>query len=182
MAWTPFKVTIDKPTVGTGVSVSLRKSKTGPAKMTINMRADQVETFGWADGDKLEVMLGEGEHHGLIRLRKNNSAAGSVVLAKRTAARDSTFYVAQLGHVPGYVDRSEPKRWVQFEAVDEGWVEFVLPLWADETAPRANKSPAAPAPKSPITAAANFQRPNRSTTANLMGDPPPDRSALAARE
>lgn len=181
MAWTPFKAVTDKATVGTGISVSLRGSKAGQAKMTINMRLDLVAGFGWADGDKLEVMLGEGEHHGLIRLRKNNSAAGSVELAKRSGARDSTYYTARLGHVPAYVNRSEPKRWVQFEAVEDGWVEFVLPLWADETSPRANKTTPGPTPKSPVAAAAAFQRPNRSATANLMGDPPAKRSALAAK-
>lgn len=182
MAWTKF-VAPQKSASGTGFTVSLRKGKSGKAKMNFTLRPDMAAPFGWTPGDKLEVMVGEGEHHGLVRFRKNNSV-GSVEVIKRAGVHNSHYFTLTLGHLPAYIDRSEPKKWINVEAVEDGWVEFVLPSWADETAPRkAGQTPAQPVTTSrAIAEAANFKRPTRSVTAGMMGDPPAGRSALAEKQ
>ncbi|NGP19314.1 hypothetical protein [Devosia aurantiaca] len=151
--------------------------------MNFTIRPDLAVQFGWGAGDKLEVMVGEGEHHGLVRYRKNNSV-GSVDVVKRAGVHDSHYFTLTLGHLSAYVDRSEPKRWINAEVVEDGWVEFVLPSWADETAPRkTGQAPAQTVPASrAIAEAANFKRPTRSVTAGMMGDPPAGRSALAEKQ
>lgn len=185
MAWTKF-VAPPKQTAGTGVTAALRKGKNTPAKMNFTIRADVCDGFGWAEGDKLEAMIGEGEHHGLIRFRKNNSV-GTVDVCKRSAAGGSHFFTLTLGHLPSYIDRNETKRWINAEAVEEGWVEFVLPSWADETSPRRTAPPqqktvAANGMSKAIADAATFQRPRRDVTPGIMGDPPANRSALAEKQ
>lgn len=181
MAWTKF-VAPQKSAAGTGFTAALRKGKTGSAKMNFTIRPEMAAPFGWAAGDKLEVMVGEGEHHGLVRFRKNNSV-GSVEVIKRAGVHNSHYFTLTLGHLPAYVDRSEAKRWINAESVEDGWVEFVLPSWADETAPRrAVQDRPAAAPSRAVAEAANFKRPTRSVTAGLMGDPPPGRSALAEKQ
>lgn len=179
MAWTKFIVqTKVAAGSGTGVKATLRKSKTKPASLGLTLTDQVAAELGWADGDKLEVLIGDGAQHGLVRLRKNNSVGTAVVEGKK-AIHDSHYFRITLGNVSSFVNRSEGAKWVQFEKVDEGgWVEVVMPSWADETAPKKGELPRV----SPsIAVAANFERPRRDNTASIMGDPPAGRSALAER-
>lgn len=178
MAWAKFTV-LTKTAVGTGMKVSLRKAKSGGAQLGITASDVIAKQFDWRDGDKLEVLIGEGEHHGLVRLRKNNSA-GSALVSGRNALHNSHYFRVALGHCPAFVDRSEAARWARFESAGEGWVEVTMPLWAQETAPARNEAKTASPPSPAIAAAAAFQRPRRDAAPALMGDPPKGRSALAA--
>jgi hypothetical protein len=126
--------------------------------------------LGWSDGDKIEIMIGSGEHHGLLRLRKNNSA-GQVAIAQQKAAK-GVWFSLKMGHQDAFVNRSEPALWCQWENVDEGWIEIVLPKWADETAPNKKQT------TQPAQRPAARAQPVRNVTASIMGDPPPGRREM----
>lgn len=200
MPFVPAQIEIKPASVGTGIKVGLRKLKNSTAaRMTMYISARTATELQIADGDKIEVMLGEGEHHGLIRLRKNNSA-GQAPVSKTGSGKVETFRLS-LGCQRQFVVRTEPTQWCQWEAVEEGWFEVVLPKWADETAPgrTIHKAPAYPAEaqrqaqtsrepyKSPAIEAARIEKrgPGRpakqNVTAALMGDPPPNRREMLAK-
>src|SRR5690606_18161746 len=105
MAWTKFTAP-PKASAGTGVTATLRKGKTGSAKMNFTIRPDLASAWGWTAGDKLEVLIGNGEHHGLVRFRKNNSV-GTVEVVRRAGVHGSHYFTLTLGHLAAYVDRSE---------------------------------------------------------------------------
>jgi len=175
MAFVKATIQIVSALIGTGIKVSLRKGKVSGAKMSIGVSTATAKQLDWADGNKLEVLIGDGEHHGLLRLRKNNSA-GQATVEKRETAKGAWFQV-QLGNQPAFVDRAEPARWCQWEKVEDGWVEVVLPRWADETAPR--KAPT-PQPR-PLGEVPTVPRNRQSVTASVMGDPPPGRREMLAK-
>ncbi len=169
MAWAKAVIQINPASVGTGIKVSLRQTKRSPARMTFIVSAATAKEFGWGDKDGIEVLIGEAEHHGLIRLRKNKSAAQAEVEYRETAK--GGWYNIKLGHQPAFVDRSEATLWCQWEKVEDGWIEVVLPKWADETAPtRKAAPPQSPAPVRPAA--------KQNVTAAIMGDPPPGRREM----
>jgi hypothetical protein len=166
---------------GTGFAASLKKLKSAPATLVFTLRPPVAAELGWAGHDRIEVAIGDEEHHGLVRLRK--SETGTAALTQREAGagdgkRGGPYFQLNLGFVPMFVDRSEEKRWVLFDQVEDGWVEVVLPAWADETGPRARTErprlsagvAALPPPSKPA---------GKDITARMMGDPPAGRSALA---
>lgn len=168
--------TVQRPGVaksGTGLGASLMKGRNGAARLYLFLRTSTADELGWADGDALAVELGEEEHHGLIRLCKDKT--GTAAVSMRKATRGGQFIQVGLGVIDLFVDRVETKKWCQFEAFPDGWVEVVLPSWADETNPaRRNRLP------SSRTLALPPPAPRR-TTAAIAGDPPPGRSALDQR-
>lgn len=167
MAWAKAHIEIKPASVGTGVKASLKRTNKSAARLSLTISSATGEGLGWSGGDKIEVMIGEGEHHGLIRLRKNNSA-GQAELAYREMARGAWFSL-RLGHQPAFVDRSESAAWCQWEKVEDGWIEVVLPTWADETAPSQKPTRQPPAATAPTPAR------GANVTAALMGDPEPGR-------
>lgn len=174
----PAVIHTKSASIGTGLKVRLQRAKTSPAKLVFVASAAVVSQYGWSVGDKLEVLIGEQDHHGLIRVRKNNSV-GIVTISKKGGG-GKEYFTFSLGHQPLYVDRAEASRWCAFVGVD-GWVEITLPGWAKETAPAISQKavqPVATSPRGPQARARAFG----DVTANLMGDPPPGRSALATRE
>lgn len=167
---------------GTGAKVSLSKRKSerpSPAVLAISLNKATAAELGFSAGDKLEVMVGEGDCHGLIRLRKNNSVGTAVVHEKKAGRNVGTSYLSiSLGHVPNFVDRKEAARHINFETVDEagGWVEFVMPKWADETGPRAKPGVGGTGGPPRLGAPGPLgHRTGASVTAGIMGDPPPGR-------
>lgn len=169
---------VTKSAAGTGVKVCLKASKaTSQASMTMFVRADLISAFGWQKGDKIEVLVGTKNDHGLMRFRKNNSVADGAVVEIRNAGRGVTFAFLKLGHLPQFVSRTEASRWCNFEQVEDGYVEVVLPKWADETAPQ--KASVAPPASTP--APAKLATPGRAVTGSLMGDPPPNRREMIAK-
>ena len=183
MAFERAKIEIKSPSVGTGVKVTLSKFKASSAKMKFSFSDAVARSLGLVDGDKLEVLIGSGEHHGLLRIRKNASV-GEAVIAHRKALKGG-YFALDLGHQPAFVDRSEAGRWCQFETVEDGFVEIVLPRWADETGPAKQKIASAPvAPARPVGRPPNAEvkhQPARSVTSNLMGDPPLGRREMLAK-
>lgn len=176
MAWNKFVVTTRDALIGTGIKVTLSKRGDKPARLIMTFTQERAKAFGWCGGDKLEVMMGDGEHQGRVRLRKNNSAAGSAELEEKATAVGNKlpYFKVNFGVVPSLADRSEAARWAECELVDAGWVEIILPSWA-VAAPKVLPSVSVGA------SAAQFQRPRRDAASALMGDPPAGRSALDAK-
>ena len=184
------KATIDfKPaSIGTGIKCTLRKGKVSPATIQFSISAARAAALHIANGDGVEVLIGDGEHHGLVRLRKNNSAANTKAEARGYGK--SAHFLIKLGHQPAFIDRAMTGMWCQWEMVEDGWIEIVLPKWADETAPNRKQAaaPAAQPAEKRAGAGANIKtahsnintkplaaQPKRNVTSNLMGDPPPGR-------
>jgi hypothetical protein len=169
MAFVKARIEIKPASVGTGIKATLRRTKKAAATLSLFVSATRALAFNIGDGDGVEVLIGDGEHHGLIRLRKNNSAG--VAKAEKRATGKADFFVLKLGHQAAFVDRSEAAAWCQWEMVEDGWVEIALPKWADDTAPN-RKPPVARAPVSAVPVV------KQSVTAGLMGDPPPGRRQM----
>lgn len=170
MSWERAQIKIAPASVGTGIKVSLRKRGTGTAKMSITFTGLAMKSLDWSKGDKIETMIGTGEHHGLLRLRQNNSI-GEAVVDERDAVRGGKYQSLKLGEQTAFVDRPEPSQWVQWEKVEDGWLEIVLPKWADETGPKRERS-------APITRPTQSPQPKQSVTSSLMGDPPAGRRQM----
>lgn len=162
---------------GTGMSVTLQKMRSAPARLNFSVSVKMAAELGWDDGAPIVVQIGEGEHHGLLRLRRD--PAGQVKVQRRVTGNGKVggpYFRFSLGHLPQFVNRSEPRKWVQWERLEEGWVEVVLPRWADETGPAGAR--ARVVPPLPVAVA---KPSGQQLTANLMGDPPKGRSALDQR-
>ncbi|TQX91285.1 hypothetical protein EQW76_00665 [Rhizobium sp. rho-13.1] len=182
MAFERAKIEIKAASVGTGFKVTLGKMRGSSAKMKFSLTVALAKTFGWSDGDKLEVFIGTGSDHGMMRFRKNNSVGDAPVVFRKATKGD--WVSVSLGHQPAFVDEAQTAAWVQFEQIEDGFVEVVLPRWADKTAPAKAKDDAA-APTAPVRQppAARPTVPQRSAsmTAGLMGDPPPNRREMLAK-
>ncbi len=146
MPFESFEVqTPEKIKLGTGLSCSLKRMKAGPAQMALTLRPAVAAELGLEDQTKLRVMVGSGEHHGILRFTKDPE--GSAVVLRREAGtgeeggRGGPYFSIRLGHMPPFINRSEAKRWCVFELLEDGIIEVVLPSWADETGPnRRNKA------------------------------------------
>lgn len=73
MAFELAVVAIKPAGVGTGIKASLKKIRGEQAKLSLTLTGDAFTKLAWSNGDKIVVQIGTGEHHGLIRLQKNNS-------------------------------------------------------------------------------------------------------------
>jgi hypothetical protein len=186
MAFVKATINFKPASVGTGIKCSLRKGKASAATITFSINASVAKQANIGDGDGIEVMIGEGEHHGLIRLRKNNSAADTK--AEHRTTGKGAFFLIKLGHQPAFVDRSEPSAWCKWEKVEDGFIEILLPKWADETKPGRKTVFGTAKPADGCTniktAHTNINtkplaaQPKKSVTANLMGDPAPGRREM----
>jgi hypothetical protein len=173
MAFERARIVIKQASVGTGIKVSLAAIRGADAKMKFSITPELAKTFGCSDGDKLEVLLGTESDHGLIRMRKNNSV-GEATVSFRKGPHATKYVQVALGHQPMFVNRAEPARWVQSEQIEDGYVEIVMPRWADETGPkRRSVADAVIKPQA--------LQPKQNVTSMLMGDPPPNRREMLAK-
>lgn len=182
MGFERAKIEIKQASIGTGIKVSLAKVRGAEAKMKFTVNAGLAKKFGWVNGDKLEILIGNGADHGMMRFRKNNSVGDAEVVNRKSVKGD--WVSIALGRQTMFVDRAESARWCQFEELEDGWVEIVLPRWADETGPK--KTTQVPAGSTPIrsTTPPPTVKPvvaARSVTGSLMGDPPPGRREIMAK-
>jgi len=178
---------------GTGVRAALRKRGDRPAQLALVLDQKVAERYDWRSTDRLEVQIGDGEHQGLIRLRKNNSVGTAIVDAKKSPRGDSVYVEIRLGVVSQLPNEARSPSWCgEIRDVGETWVEIALPSWArgplpvrsvDGTLENGQKITGlaqgvvsgARVANAAVSAAANFRRPRRDV---LPGDPPSGRSAL----
>ncbi len=119
----------------TGASAVLVKAgRSKKAGLRITLKPETAEACGFTDRDRFVLLLGTGDDHGVIRLRKD--AKGAATLKERTAGHGSTYYQINLGHRPEFVNRSEKARDCNWETISLTEIEIVLPAWADETRPK----------------------------------------------
>lgn len=190
MAFVKATINFKPASVGTGIKCSLRKGKASAATITFSINSAVANHAKIGDGDGIEVMIGEAEHHGLIRMRKNNSVG--VTKAEHRTTGKGAFFLIKLGHQPAFVDRSEPSAWCQWDMVEDGWLEIVMPKWADETKPGrksvfgtekradggANIKMAHTNIDTRPMSDPSRQAPKKNVTASLMGDPAPGRREM----
>ena len=141
MAFERAVVDIRPASVGTGIKMALAKRGAKPALMRMTLSAAVAKTLNIGDGDGVEVMIGTGTDHGLMRLRKNNSAA--VVRAKRNETGKGAWVALRLGHQAAFPDEAQPAQWCQWETLDDGWTEVVLPRWAGRRGARGQRAASA---------------------------------------
>jgi len=179
MGFERAKIEIKSASVGTGFKVTLAKrGEAGkPAKMNFGLTVALAKTFGWSNGDKLEVLIGTGGDHGMMRFQKNNSIGDALVTFRSTAKGE--WVSISLGHQSMFVDEAQPMAWISHEVLDDGYVEVVLPRWADKTAPAKTKHE--PPPPRPIAPQASAKPRPAAVTASLMGDPPPNRREMLSK-
>jgi hypothetical protein len=174
MAFTRATINLGCSREGSGIRVFMTKVGTNPSRLALTVKADIAgPRFGWHGKQAVVVEIGDGEHHGLIRFKREDAGNGNAI-AELAGAGARSHFIVRLGPQPMFVDRAEASMPVQWELVD-GWVEIVLPKWADETAP--SRKPIAP----PTTATGvhSIHPPQkRSVTAAVMGDPPAGRREM----
>lgn len=145
------EITVDeiKAETDTGLSVSLVKMRNAPAKLKVSMRPKALAAAGFGPDERLQPLLGTGEHHGLLRLRKDKN--GAVQLRRRDGPHGSEWSETSLGHRPEFLDRARKAERCSWEKIDVATIEIVLPDWADETRPKASRAVSALPP--PVAAA-----------------------------
>ncbi|MEO1067140.1 MAG: hypothetical protein AAFW47_07165 [Pseudomonadota bacterium] len=128
-------VVINKPSIQsqTGVNAALRKFKAGPAKLALTCSTEFQRSVEWSDDQPLRLLVGVDNDHGLLRLVPDKG--GSAIFKRRESTRGTWFNIS-LGVVPGMPDRAEPKRQCEWEILDDGSIEIVLPSWIDEMRPK----------------------------------------------
>lgn len=174
MAFERVLIKAKQASTGTGFKVVLSK-RVGPAIMRFTVTKTVANELGWSHDDKLEVFIGTDGDHGLLRFRKNNSVGDAVVSFKKT--QKGEWVSINIGHQSRFVDEAQPSAWCQFEKLDGGYVEVVLPRWADRTAPKKPVAEVRPVGRPPLDPA---RRP-ASVTSSIMGDPPPNRREMLAK-
>lgn len=184
---------INKAGVGTGIKAALRcggpRSKVrSPAKLTISITGGTIAKLGFKADDEVEVEVGDKEHHGLLRMRRAAERTSETLKVEARAAgpgaNKTAFLLIQIGHLSQFVDRTEQSAWCRWEEIEHGWIEIVLPRWADETKPKG--AIATTQLKQPDGIKVVDGRPPKhllqsapvSVTAHLMGDPPADRREM----
>lgn len=134
--------------------------------LVLTVSARRMAEIGAVIGDRFEVMIGTGEHAGLLRLRKDK---GGAIKAGTTPRSDAAQFrlrgVADLASEP---QRSEA---VRCDAVDICTLEIVLPPWSDRRR-RAAATAEAPAPLDAVARA-------RAAIPADINTPPPRQQRVA---
>lgn len=127
-------VTKSPSAVHSGIAAGLAKLRVGRALLRFTVRPDAMRQIGWDANEAVSVLIGEGEDHGIIRLRKNKE--GAFRFFERSGMKATRYMMLSLGHRPEFIDRTEAAEPCQWEMVDADTLEIILPKWADETAPK----------------------------------------------
>lgn len=148
---------------GSGIKVGIRGRVT--PRLFIKIARSVGSELGLTDGAPIEVLIGEGEHHGLIRFRKHEAGLAYI---EDTSTKANGHFQIRLGRQLKYVARSEAPQTCQWRHID-GFIELKLPVWAAETGPNRVSSKASDAlkakerPKAPdlLNVRVEEQRPER---------------------
>jgi hypothetical protein len=108
-------------------SVTLSKMgvKGARPRCTVAIIAALAAEFKASDKDRFEVMLGSGEHRGLLRLRKNKSGP----IKPRALKGGGLFF--NLGFIEQFGGAGQAKEFCEAAVIDPTTIEVTLPAWAD---------------------------------------------------
>lgn len=138
MTFKPFEGGASAKPVVSGCRVSLtRAGRATRATLQITLAGRIRDAMALHGTARIAVLMGEGEHHGLIRIRvAREGDEAALTVAPTKSVHKTEFYRLRLGAVEQY--RSEPAKAeaVNWEQLDDGWIEIALPAWADETRPK----------------------------------------------
>lgn len=113
----------------TGIRAGIRGNKL--PRLFLNLTKEVAKKLSLMDGHLLDVLIGEGEHHGLIRFRLDMENGNARV--DEAKSKGEGFFQILLGNQQLYVQHPVSPEDCQWEVLDDGYVEIVLPKWADET-------------------------------------------------
>ncbi|WP_140939739.1 hypothetical protein [Prosthecodimorpha hirschii] len=116
-------------------------------RLSISIGAELLTRIGADHHSRFDVMVGRGESHGLIRLRKSQKG-----IVRPNAAPKGDSLVFNLGWVDVCPARREDAQGCEAEAVDVCTIEIVLPAWSDETRPGRVAPPASNPARGPVPA------------------------------
>lgn len=116
---------------GSGIKVGIRGRVT--PRLFIKIARSVGANLGLIDGTPIEVLIGEGEHHGLIRIRKHDAG---VAYVEDVSSRGNGHFQIRLGRQARFVARTEAPQTCSWKKVEDGFIELKLPRWAAETGPK----------------------------------------------
>lgn len=148
--------------------------KNSLAKLIITVSNDVLAEIGAGSESQFNVLLGRDESAGLVRLQKSTGSG----LLKGRAAPHKTSTIFNLGLLPRLPRSSVESQVCNIERVEHDTLEIVLPDFAK----LAKEIKALPAPSAPMQITAKevlHGAAQHNVTPGLMGDPPPQRSALS---
>ncbi|MEN5278106.1 hypothetical protein ABE527_14275 [Brucella sp. TWI432] len=131
MSFTPAKIDLSSKSqvgLGSGIKAGIRGKVT--PRLFLTVARPVAKDLGLIDGTPIEVLIGENEHHGLIRFRKHES--GLAYVEDATTRGNGSMHI-RLGHQPLFVLRAETIQSCEWRMVEDGFIELKLPKWAGET-------------------------------------------------
>jgi hypothetical protein len=132
----------------TGVSAGLAKIRGCKALLRMTLREAVLQEADWTKDTKFKVLIGNGDDWGMIRLVSADDGAS---LKEGKVLGGAAIYRLSLGHRPEFPDAIEASTPCQWEVVEPGTIEIVLPAWAGRkpTNQKAENQPSAMVAKIP---------------------------------
>ncbi|WP_321392787.1 hypothetical protein [Emcibacter sp.] len=88
MTWQTVKKRQHNPIGRTGVAMAVTEEKNGTYNLRILIYSDVMQMMGWKHGDKINVMVGHGDHMGQVALEKTENGF-TIAKHSRTIGRVS---------------------------------------------------------------------------------------------
>lgn len=136
-------------------TVTLAFGKKGTARCFVTVRPDLMAAIGATEKDRFEVLLGSGEHAGLLRLRRN---AKTGIVSPISKTKKGGWFRFSLGHLKQLPNRGEKRQRCNAEAIDDRTIEIVLPAWARPAKPTEPRPAVPPVAQSSADVAARRAR------------------------
>lgn len=112
----------------TGVAASLQKSGIAKAKLRISLTSDVMSKMNFLPSNPLKVLMGTGEHSGIVRLMAAQD--GPARFVERKFIKSNVRYIVMLGHCPQVADVKADATPCLWEKVDGDTLEITLPSWS----------------------------------------------------
>jgi hypothetical protein len=117
-----------KSSDGTGISASLVKMTSAKAKLRISFSKEAMRDIGFVSYNRLKVMIGTGEHAGVIRLALDEK--GAAVFQERKHIGGHVRYIVALGHCPQVADVAAKSTSCLWKKINDATIEINLPAWS----------------------------------------------------
>lgn len=89
----------------------------------VGLASDFIEEHGITAKDKFRILLGSGEHKGLLRLKRDKAKG---IVSPKVLKGGATF---RLGHIPQLGSDGHPRERCDARMVDADTIEIRLPDW-----------------------------------------------------